>query len=285
MGLSKHFSDVAVLTMREVKKWVGRRAVLLISLATPLMWITLFGHSFSPLRLFSEPLVPGLPAELAETIRAALVELVVSIFGTTDYFTYVASGMVVVFTLFNSSMSGAGVVFDKRLGYLERLRALPVSRSSIFASRVLGALFRITVLTALLLLAAAAMGFEFKRGITPLDLLAAWAVVMMFAAGLSSLYVALAFRVNHHEALFAVANLVNLPLMFSSNALFPVEQMPWWLRAAAEANPLSHAVSLVRYHLVGSTIESYALSLLYLASISLVMTLAGWRLSVKSMEE
>jgi ABC-2 type transport system permease protein len=37
-----------------------------------------------------------------------------------------------------------------------------------------------------------------------------------------------------------------MPLMFTSNAMFPVSAMPSWLRVIANCNPLTYATSTMR---------------------------------------
>jgi ABC-2 type transport system permease protein len=44
----------------------------------------------------------------------------------------------------------------------------------------------------------------------------------------------------------AVMNLLNLPLLFASNALFPISIMPSWLQAVANVNPISYATDASR---------------------------------------
>jgi ABC-2 type transport system permease protein len=43
-----------------------------------------------------------------------------------------------------------------------------------------------------------------------------------------------------------VMNLLNLPLLFASNALFPTSIMPSWLQTVANYNPISYATDASR---------------------------------------
>ncbi|MCE4613060.1 MAG: ABC transporter permease [Desulfurococcales archaeon] len=276
--------ETLVLLRREVVKWVNRRPVLVISIVTPLFWILLFGKSFNLLRLISLE-APPFPAPLAEAFQRYVSSLLVELFGTLDYFTYVTSGILVVFALFQSMFSGVSVVFDKRLGYLTRLLVAPIPRGSIFLAKVGGTLFRVTVLSAVLLLIADMAGFRFKEGISIIDLLGAWIVVLLVASGFTSIFSSIAFHINNQEVLFALANLVNLPLMFTSSAIFPVEQMPEWLRSIAVLNPLTYAADLTRYFLVGKEIGDPITGLAVLLVFASASLLAGYHVSVKGMEK
>jgi len=276
-------SATLLLAWRELKKWLGRRGVFISSLVTPLLWIALFGKSFNLQAMLSPPQGVQLPPQVVEGFRRMLEERLVQLFGTTDYFTFVATGMLVVFAVFQGMFSGVSVIFDKRLGYLERLMTTPVSRSSIFLSKVVATLARVTILDAILLGVAAAMGLKLGAP-GPLDYLAAWAYVMLVATALSAGYATMSFYAEHQEAVFAASNLINLPLMFSSSALFPVKQMPHWLQVIAEWNPVTHAADLVRYHLLGAPVTHYWLKAAYLAGVAAALLGIGAYLSVRWME-
>jgi ABC-2 type transport system permease protein len=149
---------------------------------------------------------------------------------------------------------------------------------------VLATVFRITVLSSLLLLAAYIAGFEFKEGITVLDLLLAWTVLISIAVALSSIFMTLGFMTDSHELLFSIGNLVNLPLMFTSSALFPTSQMPDWLRAIAHVNPLTYGADLVRFFLVGKPMDNAFLTLGAVVALSLLTFLVCMVVSVRALE-
>ncbi len=272
-----------VVATRDLKKWVGRRPVLVVSLATPIIWIALFGKSFNPTALLGGSPPPGVPQQIVEAVRRMFEQRLLQLFGTTDYFTYFASGMLVVFMVFQGMFSGISVIFDKRLGYLDRMLVAPIPRISIFAGKVLATLVRVTILGTILLAASLALGMRLKEGITPLDLLAAWAASLALAATIASAYTALSFYAENQEVVFAVGNLVNLPLMFTSNAIFPLEQMPDWLKTLAKANPVTYAADIVRYHLIGRPIDNYGFEAAVLALLALATIAVSAWLSVRWM--
>jgi len=277
-------SALLVLFRREVVKWVSRKPVLIVSLSTPIFWIALFGKSFNIMNLLQSAGLPVDPS-MAEAIREAMLNAVKRVFGTTDYFTFVATGMLAVFALFQSMFGAIGVVFERRIGYLTRLLVAPIPRFSIFFSKVLGTMFRITVLSLILLTIAYIMGLQFKQDITVLDLFGAWLILMLLSLGLSAVFTGLAFNITNQEVLFALANLVNLPLMFSSSALFPIDQMPSWLKTIARVNPISHSADLIRYLLVGKSLDNPLLSLIYLATLTIILLAIGYTLASRGMRE
>ena len=277
-------SSVATLTYRELKKWVSRRPVFVVSLITPIIWIALFGKSLN-LQSLLQPPAGALPSPgMSRIIEEAARQRMLALFGTTDYFTYMASGMLVAFSLFQGMFSGVSIIFDKRLGYLDRLLVAPIPRVSIWAAKTLAVIVRVTILSSILLLVSLALGMKLKPDITPADLVMAWAIIVLVASGISSIYAVISFYASHQEVVFTLGNLLNLPLMFASSALFPVEQMPSWMQKIARANPVTYAADLLRYHLIGRPISNYAHHLAVLVGlVTALLALSAWA-SVRWME-
>jgi nucleotide-binding universal stress UspA family protein len=67
--------------------------------------------------------------------------------------------------------------------------------------------------------------------------------------------VMLALRSSDWQTQVALINLINLPLLFASNALFPTKLMPSWLQSIAMVNPVSYANDAVRQMLLGSVAD------------------------------
>jgi ABC-2 type transport system permease protein len=49
-----------------------------------------------------------------------------------------------------------------------------------------------------------------------------------------------------------IGQAITMPLFFGSNALYPVDLMPGWLRAISHVNPLSYEVDGLRHLLIGT---------------------------------
>ncbi len=81
------------------------------------------------------------------------------------------------------------------------------------------------------------------------------AIIFLFSFGVSGISISLGAVIRSHETLMAIVNFLTMPLMFASNAMFPVEAMPAWLQTIARWNPLSYAVAPLR-ELVGQGLWS-----------------------------
>ncbi len=265
------------LTEREIKKWYRRRIAIVFTFITPLMWLALFGKSFNLLSLFRAP--DDLPPEIVRTVQEVIDSIITRAFGTTDYFTYVATGMFTVFILFTSMFSGMSLIFDRRLGFLNRLLVSPVKRETIYLSRVLATVIRSILQFTGLFIIAIALGINLGPGVGPLHIFLTYLNLALVAYIFSSIFISMMLRVTEHDTAISMANLLNLPLMFASNSIFPEEQMPSWLKTVALLNPISHSNEVVRTLLIRGSLEIPVTSLAYLLGLALVSTVMGLYLS------
>jgi ABC-2 type transport system permease protein len=153
-------------------------------------------------------------------------------------------GVILMTVLFGGVFSGLSIVWDRRIGYLEKLMAAPISRGAIPLGKMLAASLQGGVQVLIIVLIAAAFGVRFATG--PAGVLIVLLVAMTFGLILSGLSLSLAARIKSQEALMAVVNFLTMPLMFTSTALFPKEAMPTWLAVIAKFNPVTHAVTPMR---------------------------------------
>ena len=262
------------LTRRELKKWYKEPLLLLITVLQPLIWLVLLGKAMNLRAVFGE----GVPPELAN-------QLMLRSFGTTDYFSFMATGMVSMTCLFTTMFTGFSIVWDRRLGFLNKVLSTPVSRASIIFSKILYATLRSSFQVLIILGAAFALGLRTGPGFHPVYLLGVMLVTLLLCVTFSSFFLMLALRSTRWERPMAMVNLLVMPLMFASNLFFPTQLMPGWLRAVASINPLSYTNDAVRlltiYRLnTGALLKDLAyLGLFALAISSLSVCLARRYLS------
>ena len=231
-------SGLGALTGRELKKWYKNPFVLFISLIQPIIWMGLFGKAMDLSALAG-------PSAAAQTGFAQL-------FGSGGYFSYMAIGMLAFVVLFATMFSGMSIVWDRRLGFLNKVLSTPASRGSIIMSKVFIAVIRALVQAGIVLIAAILLGLQFGASFSPLFLLAVFGALFLMSIGLSALFVAIAIRSTKWETQMAIMNLLNLPLLFASNALFPTALMPAWLQDIASVNPVTYGVDAARQLILSS---------------------------------
>lgn len=247
--MSEITGEIRVLFMREMKKWYRSPFLMFFTLIQPVIWMGLFGKAFNITGLFQIPdeVLNRLPPAVTSQIADVFNSLLTRFFGVAniDYFSYISVGMLTITVLFTSMSSGMGIAWDRRLGFLNKLLAAPIWRGSIIISRVFAGVFKSVFQATLLLLVALAFGAKFDV-LFPWGPLTAFAAVFFLALGLTSLFIAVGVRLKSWESQAAVMNLLNLPLMFASNALYPIDIMPEWLQTIARINPISYTVDAIR---------------------------------------
>ena len=274
------------LTNRELKKWYKAPVVFILTLIQPVLWLGLLGNALNIGGVLSVNSLPqDLMSQFTPTQLAALgtffKEMMSNIFGTPSYISFMAVGMMAFTALFTTMFSGMSVVWDRRLGFLNKVLSTPVSRAVIILSKVLSATLRSMFQAAVILLIAIPLGFVFRAALTPLNILGVFAMLFLVCVGLSSLFIAINIRSTRIETPMAVMNLLNLPLTFASSAFFPIDKMPTWLQAVANANPISYTIDGMRQLLIFNSIDytKLAVDFAFVGIFALILTTIGIVLS------
>lgn len=223
------------LTNRELKKWYQSPIVFIMGIIQPILWLTLLGKAMNIGAIISNN-IPGVSSAL----------IMQSTFGSKDYFSFMAMSMVAFTTVFTTAFVGMSVVWDRRLGFMNKVLSTPVSRSVILTSKVLSASIRAIFQAAIVMLIAFALGLQTGTNFTVFSLFGIFAIVFLIGFGLASMFTAVTLRSTRMETPQAIFNLVTLPLMFASSAYFPINLMPNWLQAIANVNPISYTIDAVR---------------------------------------
>ena len=261
------FHGLWALTNRELKKWYKAPLIFVISILQPILWMGLFGNAMNISAIFtgttiSPPQInPPLTLQQLQQLGSYLLGLQSSImknaFNTNDYFSFMSVGMIAFTALFTTMFSGMSIVWDRRLGFLNKALSTPVSRAVIIFSKVLSATLRSMFQAGIIIVVGLMLGLQLGASFTLLNLLGVFAILFLICVGLSSLFIAVSLRSTRMETPMAIVNLINLPLMFASNAFFPINLMPDWLQAIAKFNPLTYTTDAVRQLLIFNT--DYAL--------------------------
>jgi len=275
------------LTNRELKKWYKNPYFLFLSIIQPLLWMGLFGRAMNIGAIFTNislPPLPGVPPEQLQLIQQQISEfskeILKNIFGVEDYFSFMSVGILTMVVLFTSMFSGMSIVWDRRLGFLNKVLSTPVARGSILMSKVFNAVIRSLVQASIVLSFAAVLGLTVGPDFTPLNLLGVYLALFLIAIGLSSIFILIGIRSTRHETQMAVVNLLNLPLLFASNALFPVNLMPDWLQNVARVNPITYATDATRQLILYQiNTQQLIFDFAYLAGFALVFSTIGIVLS------
>jgi ABC-2 type transport system permease protein len=282
------------LTNRDLKKWYQNPIVFIIGIIQPVLWLALLGKAMNISSIFSSSSFPAIPQELAATFTAQQLQglsayfgslqtqIMTATFNTPDYFSFMAMGMVAFVTVFTTAFVGISVVFDRRLGFMNKVLSTPVSRSVIILSKVVSASIRSVFQAAIVTIIAYLLGLQLGANFTPFSILGIFAIVFLLGFGLSSMFTAITLRTTRMETPQAIFNLVTLPLMFASSAYFPIDKMPNWLQAIANVNPISYTIDAVRRLMIfsdgyGPLVTDFAFVGIFAIVVTTICIVLSWR--------
>ena len=223
---------------REMIRFVRFKGQLFAALVQPALWLLLFGIAMTS--NFNNDLIP------TPNIPGAT---------SVDYLTFMAAGVMAMTALFTCLFGGMGLLFDKNWGIMKEMLASPMPSYHIQMGVGLGGVTKSFIQVGLIMVFGLVLGVEFFSGFGAIEAAGAivgiFAFVMVFSAGFIFLSAGLAMRVESMESVQAMMTLLTLPLMFSSNALYPTSAFPTWLQAISSVNPLTYFVNGIRYFALG----------------------------------
>ena len=165
-----------------------------------------------------------------------------------------------------SSMEAIVIVFERRIGSLERLMLAPIKLPALLAGKLLGGMtFGLTVTAVVLVIALAAFGIG---GVNWLLLLLA---LLFSAAAFSALGAFVSVAVREVFEAQTLANFIRFPMMFLGGVFVPVAAMPPGFQAVARLLPLTYSVEAFRAALDGRPLGDGLLDLAFLAGFACVL--------------
>ncbi len=238
---------VYVLWLREMKRYFRAKSRILGSLAIPFFFMAFLGLGFSRMA------VPGVT-------------------GGVNYIRYLVPGIIGMSLLFQSIFAGLSVLWDREFGFLKEIMVAPVSRVSIVLGRIAGGMTTALVQGLLVMAVSFFVGFRVK-GVP--ELLIALLFMIFVSTSFIGLGLVFASKIKDMQGYSVIMNFVVFPLFFLSGALYPLDNLPAWLRALSYFDPLTYGVDGLRGALIGVSVRGVALDLLIMGAISVLMVFLG----------
>ncbi len=249
--------EFAALTRREFLKLARNPQAIFTSLFLPLVYLLLFGQGFNinP----AQYLPPGTPASVGLAIVHSYFR------GAPNYYSYFSAGMVGFVALTATLFIGANVIFDKLFGIFKRTRGTPAPTAAVFGSRLVAGAAQPLALAFFVL--GLAVLFKHIPGLNGLDVTASVTAlgagevvlaILLLALMFATLFLTIGILLDVPQTYFAAVNLLNLPVLLTSDALYPWGSMPAWMQNVSQYNPVSLAVNVIRETLFGSSLYPYS---------------------------
>lgn len=236
---------VYTVWLREMIKYFRAKDRIFSSLAMPIFWLFIFGSG----------------------IRTPVFG------GEIDYTSFIAPGVVLMTIMFTSMHSGISVIWDKELGFMKEMLVAPVSRISIVVGKALGgattALIQGIILF-LLIFGIQNVSDEYFSGVrTDIStFLKVIPLMLLSALGIVGIGIAIASVLSSVESFGIIMNFVVMPMFFLSGALFPINNLPGWVRIATYLDPVTYAVEIMRFVMTGFSSINPLLSLVVLSGFT-----------------
>jgi len=178
-------------------------------------------------------------------------------------------GLLALTILFGtSSMEAIVIVFERRIGSLERLMLAPVRLPALLAGKLLGGMtFGLTVTLVVLVVSLAVFG---AAGTNWLILFLA---LILSATAFSALGAFVSVAVREIFEAQTLANFIRFPMMFLGGVFVPLESMPPALQVVARFLPLTYSVEALRVAMSSGSWRTAVLDLGALAGFSLALFL------------
>jgi ABC-2 type transport system permease protein len=168
------------------------------------------------------------------------------------YVDYLAPGFIATGILFSGIGAAVAMADDVHDGFVDRLRSLPIPRSSVLTARAIADTAILALAAAVTVAIAYAVGFRVHGSIV--EGLAAFGLVIVFGFAFEWVFITLGLLAGSSQAAQAMGMIV-FPFAFISSAYIPVSTMPGWLQAFANHQPLTPMVDTIRALTLGRRAE------------------------------
>lgn len=220
---------------------------LLMRMIQPAMWLLLFGQAMSHV----------------QTIKG---------FGALSYLDYIAPGVLAQSVLFVSIFYGIALIWERDSGILYKILVTPAPRSTLVVGRSIGAGIRSLFQMGMIYSLSSLLGIHLKLDI--LSLVGVMAMVMIVAGVFSTFSLIVATIVKKRERFMGIGQLLTMPFFFASNALYPIDSMPEWIRRVSVFNPLTYQVDALRALMIEGQVAHFGMFLDFAVSGGVFVFLA-----------
>jgi daunorubicin/doxorubicin transport system permease protein len=156
---------------------------------------------------------------------------------TGAYLDYILPGILVMSVLFTTVYSGVALNTDLTKGVVDRFRSLPIWRPGPLVGALLGDSVRYLIAGTVIIVLGVVLGYRPGAGVP--GVVAALALVVVFAFGLSWVFTTLGLVLRSPNAVMNAGFLGIFPLTFLSNVFVEPQTLPSALEAFVNVNPIS----------------------------------------------
>ena len=186
----------------------------------PILWVVLFGTG------------------MKSVVGAAMPG------GDNFYISFMVPGIIALTAMSGAIEGGLVLLQERLLGIMKEYFVAPISRMSVLMGNALSTVTKSLFQAIVILIVGVLMGAQVS--LEPLGWLGGLLLINGFGLGFAGIGLAVASRASSLGGYHMLIFMLTLPLLFVSNALYPLEALPTWMRVVAQVNPMSYVVDGLR---------------------------------------
>jgi ABC-2 type transport system permease protein len=163
---------------------------------------------------------------------------------TGEYLDYILPGILVMSVLFTTVYSGVALNTDLTKGVVDRFRSLPIWSPAPLVGSLLGDSVRYVLAGTVIIVLGVILGYSPGAGVG--GAVAALALVVVFAFGLSWVFTTIGLLMRSPNAVMNTGFMAIFPLTFLSNVFVEPDTLPAGLEAFVDVNPISILATAAR---------------------------------------
>ncbi len=235
---------IYILWLRQIKRYFRSKARIVGSIGQPLLFLVALGFGFGS--VFSKA-------------------------GEGNYFDFLSPGIIAMSILFTALFTGIEIIWDRQFGFLKETLVAPVSRLDIMIGRTLGGATVASLQGLIVLAVTIPLGFRPNIFMLPV----AFVFMLLIAFLFTALGTAIASLLKDMQGFQLIMNFLVMPIFFFSGALFPVADLPRFLKSVLVINPLAYGVDGLRGALTGLSYFGIGIDLFVLGVITFIILAIG----------
>jgi ABC-2 type transport system permease protein len=213
--ISDEIRVVGMVWERELIRYVRTRTRIVSGLVQPVLFLFVLGYGMSGL---------------------------VGTTGGFNFREFVYPGVVAMSVVMTAMFSAMSIVWDREFGFLREMLVAPVSRISLVLGKTAGGATVAAAQGTIMLVLAPLVGIH----LTLLLVAEVVGLELLMAVAMTTFGVFVASRIQKMESFQVVMQMLLMPMLFLSGALFPLNSLPGWLTVVTRLNPLTYAVAPLR---------------------------------------
>ena len=195
--------------------------------------------------------------------------------GELPYEDFMAPGILAQSVLFIAIFYGISVIWERDLGIVHKLLVTPTPRTALVLGKGLSAGCRALSQAFIIYFLAWLLGVKIDW--RPQAVAGVLIAVVLGAALFSTFSLIIACLVKTRERFMGIGQVLTMPMFFASNAIYPLEMMPPWLKAVAHGNPLTYEVDALRALMLVDGVSQFGLAVDFLVMVgtTAILTIVG----------